>query len=88
MNKPKKNILEEKYPYKEPMTEIEERTQEGRNKGLTQGLCIAIAHLLREGYCAVAKDIWRGAGMTIEECLLLEVDEYDLKVIKKNKKEL
>ncbi len=57
------------------------------NKGLTCGLCIGIAHMLREGHNSIAVDIWRGAGLTIKECEEV-VDEYDLNELLKHQKEL
>ncbi len=62
--------------------------ENGRQVGMIQGLSIGIAQVLRAGYDSIASDIWRGAGLTIRECIDAGVDEYDLQVIMEHEKEL
>ena len=48
--------------------------EQGRKKGVVQGLCLAIAETLR-GYGP--REVWEGAGLSLQECIDNEVEQYD-----------
>jgi len=66
-----------------------ELVEKGRQIGMAQGLCIAIGTLLTTyDQPGMAGEIWRATGLSIKECEHLQVDAYDLDVIKEHRKEL
>jgi len=55
-----------------------------RDKGMIQGLCIAIRFLLDDmGETVYADEIIGTAGITIDEMKKAEVDDYDFRPIEK-----
>ena len=46
-------------------------------KGIVIGMCIALAHIIREGHTDMAINIINDAGLTVEEIIEAEVDTYD-----------
>lgn len=57
--------------------------KEGRMEGLTQGVCLAVAELIRgHGQDTIAKEILDGAGITVVVMKQDGVDDYDFNVIK------
>jgi len=63
----------------------EDLLEEGRRKGMVQGIAVAINYMYR-GNDEVA--IWKSAGLTIEECIANEVDEFDMEMLLIHRKEL
>lgn len=59
--------------------------EEGRQKGMIQGIALAINYMYRGNDEAA---IWRSAGLTIQECIDNEVDEFDMETILEHRKEL
>lgn len=58
--------------------------ERGRQIGMAQGLCIAIAEVIRLREVRAAREIWQASGLTIEECEKLKVEDYDLDEIRKH----
>lgn len=54
--------------------------EKGRQQGMIQGLCIALSYSLRLGGNNV-EEIWRFAGLSIQECIDNKVDEFDMEVL-------
>jgi hypothetical protein len=50
-------------------------------KRFIQGLCVAVAHILKEGYDTIAQDILKSAGVGIAEIEEAEVDSFDADTI-------
>lgn len=73
---------------KSQRTLIKEAKERGRQQGMVQGLCIAIADILEVGYTTRATEIWSAAGLSIKECQKMKVDEYDMKTLIAHKEEL
>lgn len=63
----------------------DELIEEGRKKGLVQGIVLAINYMYRSND-EVA--IWKAAGLTVQECIDNECDSYDMEMILKHRKEL
>lgn len=61
---------------------MSEMTEEFKN-GLTAGIVLAAAHLLREGYQNVAEDIVKAAGIHADEELSF-CSDYDLRALRKH----
>lgn len=57
---------------------------EARSQGIAVGIAMSVAYVIREhGEDGIALNWWDEAGLTIEQCEKLGVDEYDLGPIRK-----
>lgn len=66
------------------MTKRKTRYDVGREVGMLQGMCIAVAHLLRRGDETAAGEIAGAGGIRLDEVATGGVvDEYDAKPIRK-----
>jgi len=50
-------------------------------KRFTQGMCVAVAYIIKEGYDTMAADILKSAGISIAEVKEAEVDSFDADTI-------
>jgi len=54
------------------------------DKGFICGFCVCAAFISRDhGEPGMAMDAFNSSGIKLKDCLMAEVDEYDLKEIKK-----
>lgn len=62
-----------------------ELIEQGRKKGLVQGIALCI-NLMYRG--EDERSIWKACGMSVDECIENQVDEYDMETILKHEEEL
>ncbi|WP_377297494.1 hypothetical protein, partial [Rhizobium sp. SGZ-381] len=56
---------------------------EARDAGISFGIAISVAFLIRDrDEPTIAREWWDAAGLTIEQCERIGVDEYDLEPIR------
>lgn len=63
------------------MTELD-RNAESFRRGMTAGMAMSIAFMLRAGCDSQAHEWWESGGLTIGELEDIGVDEYDLQPIR------
>lgn len=52
-----------------------EQIEQGRKQGMVQGIALALSYSLRGNS---ERDIWKAAGLSIEECIDNRVDIFDM----------
>lgn len=64
---------------------LSDAKEEGIKIGMVRGLALAINYMYRGNDAA---EIWRSAGLTIDECIACSVDDYDMEMILQYRNEL
>jgi hypothetical protein len=58
---------------------LKRERDEARDQGVSVGIALSVAYLMRDvGEDTYAEEWWRAAGLTVDQCESLGMDEYDL----------